>query len=513
LRPTPIIAVTATATEMVQDDIVTQLGLEKAKRFIHGFRRTNIAIEVVEIGVSERDALATSILKGKDRLPAIVYSPTRKHCESFAAHLKTELKAEAYHAGLPPLERDRIQSAFIKGELDAVVATIAFGMGIDKSNVRTVIHMALPSSLEAYYQEIGRAGRDGKPSRAILLHSYSDRRTHEYFHEQDYPEASILKKIFDSTKDTASPLGSIQQQVKIDADVFAKAIEKLWTHGGVTIDYQENVVRGTADWQKKYLIQREHKLAQLNLMEAFVKTRSCRMVHVIQHFGDKTDKELQCQMCDQCDSSHCLAQKCRVPTEIEDDALLKMYEALSERNGLSLGKLYTAHQQTSALARDTFESLVDGLAREGWVELRTDSFVKDNKTIRFQRVFLTQRARTASSFNLEGSVVPMRAISSSSTKTKKQKREKKETELKKSLGPLDGAALETFQQLRDWRTAEAKKRKVPPFMILTDRVLRAIAVNRPKDENELLEISGFGPKLYEKHGASMLQIIGGSGLD
>ena len=195
-RPAPVIALTATATPVVQNDIVEQLGLAQPDRFVHGFRRANIAIEVVEIAPSQRAELAGELLREAERRPAIVYTPTRKQAESLAAELAAHFPAAAYHAGIDAERRQQVQEEFQKGRIQVMVATIAFGMGIDKADVRTVIHTALPGSLEAYYQEIGRAGRDGAPSRAILMHSYADRYTHEFFFERDYPDVTVLEAIF-----------------------------------------------------------------------------------------------------------------------------------------------------------------------------------------------------------------------------------------------------------------------------------------------------------------------------
>ena len=175
LRPATIVALTATATPLVQKDIVTQLGLDSAKLHINGFRRTNIAIENVEVSKSDRiDTLQQMLLKD-ERQPAIVYAPTRKQAESVADALGPQ--AYAYHAGMPAEKRSRIQTRFISGDIGIIVATVAFGMGIDKSDVRTVCHIACPSTLEGYYQEIGRAGSDGNLSRAILMHSFADQKT------------------------------------------------------------------------------------------------------------------------------------------------------------------------------------------------------------------------------------------------------------------------------------------------------------------------------------------------
>ncbi len=134
----------------------------KPERFIHGFRRENLAIEVVEVPVPERAGVVCKLLADAARRPAIVYATSRKQAERLAEELAHTVPAAAYHAGLDAETRERVQTAFQAGELEVVVATIAFGMGIDKADIRTVIHAGLPATLEGYYQEIGRAGRDGK---------------------------------------------------------------------------------------------------------------------------------------------------------------------------------------------------------------------------------------------------------------------------------------------------------------------------------------------------------------
>ena len=141
-------------------------------------------------------------------------------------------KPAAYHAGLSATLRSQVQEDFLDGKLDVMVATIAFGMGIDKPDVRTVVHVALPGSVERYYREIGRAGRDGEAlSRAklILMQSYSDRRTHDFFFEQDYPDVAILDEIFKRLKDDPVPKDTILEKLRLEPYVFEKSVERLWT--------------------------------------------------------------------------------------------------------------------------------------------------------------------------------------------------------------------------------------------------------------------------------------------
>ena len=179
----PVLALTATATPAVQADIVSQLGMRDPKLFVHGFRRENLAIEVVEMPVPERGRAICGLLTDRARRPAIVYATSRKQSERLAEELSAVAPTAAYHAGLDAETRERVQKSFQAGELEVVVATIAFGMGIDKADIRTVIHAGLPSTLEGYYQEIGRAGRDGAASRTFLMHSYADQRNARFLLE------------------------------------------------------------------------------------------------------------------------------------------------------------------------------------------------------------------------------------------------------------------------------------------------------------------------------------------
>jgi DNA topoisomerase-3 len=221
-RPAPVIALTATATPVVQNDIAEQLGMAQPERFVHGFRRANITIEVVEIVPSQRAELTGQLLREAERRPAIVYTPTRKQAESLASELAAYFPAAAYHAGIDAGRRQQVQEEFQEGRIQVMVATIAFGMGIDKADVRSVIHTALPGSLEAYYQEIGRAGRDGAPSRAILMHSYADRYTHDFFFERDYPDVTVLEAIFTQLRAEPHEKALLMPKLRMDEEVFDK---------------------------------------------------------------------------------------------------------------------------------------------------------------------------------------------------------------------------------------------------------------------------------------------------
>ena len=214
-----VCAFTATATEVVRNDIMQQLHRLDMKPFVTGFKRPNLSFSVQNChSISAKLNAVKEILK--DPKPSIIYTARRKNVDL----LKEELDCLAYHAGLSDMERTDVQNQFMQSDCPVIVATNAFGMGIDRPDIRRVIHYDTPGSLEAYYQEAGRAGRDAKPADCILLYNYSDRRIHEFFIKMNHPPQHLVYQIY-QVLHSLSKNGTLQ--VAMSQNELAQTIQAI----------------------------------------------------------------------------------------------------------------------------------------------------------------------------------------------------------------------------------------------------------------------------------------------
>ncbi|HEX3185379.1 MAG TPA: ATP-dependent DNA helicase RecQ [Pyrinomonadaceae bacterium] len=319
------IALTATATPYVRSDIIQQLGLSNPQTFISGFDRPNLSIEVVHTEKEKEKISRIRHLAQKTNGSGIVYASTRKSVEQVGRELKVAgLRVSTYHAGMSDGVRIKAQEDFMSGRTQMIVATNAFGMGIDKPDIRFVAHYQIPGSIEAYYQEIGRAGRDGLPSTCVLLFNYADKNTHDFFIEGSYPDISTVKNVYGALLGTGqkrielptaqigklsreknemavqSALYMLERAGHISREAPAVARSERGARNPRAIIMLDNVpvtdlrvdarqILGRADLERR-------KLRELiNLCY----TDYCYRAHILNYFGDR-NHERQCGTCGNC---------------------------------------------------------------------------------------------------------------------------------------------------------------------------------------------------------------------
>jgi len=478
-----VLACTATATPVVRDEIIARLQLgANTSQIVHGFARPNLMLRAAEVNSGRErerrvDALLQEVL-GSPAAPAegaaIVYAPTRASTEEESERLaRAGWRVRHYHAGLDPRERERSQQLFTSGELQIVVATNAFGMGIDRGDVRAVVHLAPPSSLEAYYQEVGRAGRDGKPACSLLLTSSSD--------------LPLRRRLIEAGGDGESASSAVV----------------------------------------------EHKWGLFLELMRWVESGSCRHDAILRYFGDQDEALGGCGQCDNCRS---IAQREPETAEEVQLLVRKALSGVARvhgRYGLKTAVKLLRGQPDDKLTRRgldrvrTFGVLKDEseewlmrllrrLVTAGWVV-----FTGDDRPI----VLLTEAGRTV----MEGKspariLLPSRlarggrgaersSVSASSRAEYKpigSVRFDAEPSVQRTPdadAALDEDSLALFQALRAHRLAVARAESVPPFVIASDRTLRDMARVCPQDADALLGVYGMGPVKAARYGEGFLSVL------
>ncbi|MGW3103485.1 RecQ family ATP-dependent DNA helicase [Streptomyces sp. NPDC001100] len=309
----PVLALTANAAAPVRRDIAERLGMNDPVEIVAGFDRPNIHLEVSafqDAAAKERFVVERAAVEEK---PGILYAGTRKAADSYAEQLSgLGLSAAGYHAGLSPTERRQTQDRFSSGDLDVVVATSAFGMGIDKANVRFVLHASVPGSLDAYYQEIGRAGRDGAPARAILAYRPQDLGLQRFF-ASGAPDADALRRVAERLRGDRGAVSAtgLRADCELSATALSSVLNLLEEAGAVRTGRDGSRFTGAlgasaeddvdAAVQSALAVHATHlKLEQsrVDMMRGYAETTDCRRRFLLGYFGDSVP--VPCAACDNC---------------------------------------------------------------------------------------------------------------------------------------------------------------------------------------------------------------------
>ncbi len=459
-----VIACTATATPVVRDEILARLGLPgETPQLVQGFARPNLALQAREISARlERDegvdeTLSRALGKpGAERGTAIVYSPTRRMAEEEAQRLaEGGWKSEAYHAGLDPFTRERVQAAFRDGRLEIVVATNAFGMGIDRADVRAVVHLAPPSSIEAYYQEVGRAGRDGADAWGMLLVSPGD--------------APLRRRLIEQGG------GGGPTPPELVEHKWSLFLELLrWAEGG-----------------------------------------GCRHDAILRYFGDEAETLDGCGRCDVCLAlAEPVSAEDAAETTLVARKALSAVARIDGRFGLQAAArllrgdadprlLKSGLDQTPTFGamKERSEEWITRLLRRcvtaGWIDFRGDE-----RPV----VVLTPEGRAVMKAERPARIVLPPLATSRTTRGPGGRGGKKP----KVTGDLDEAATKLFESLRSLRLEISRQEKVPPYVVASDRTLRDVAVSKPRTLDELKLAHGIGDAKAARYGERLLAVVAAS---
>jgi ATP-dependent DNA helicase RecQ len=516
----PVAAFTATATPQVRADIAAQLGLTDPVELVTGFERPNLtlAVHTCRTNADKRRALERTFQEVGT--PAIVYAATRKGVERWVETVRQlGWGADAYHAGLSDEERHRVQDAFLAGRVEVMVATNAFGMGVDKQDIRVVAHVELPGSVEAYYQEAGRAGRDGQPARCVLLFAPADVRTQEFFLHGANPSPAVFRAVWrllgrgDSDDDIeARAADAPGRMVARSAARFlrrsAEAANVALGAGTAPVDLGARAAKEARDRER------------LDTIVRYAYGRSCRTRFIYDYFAGAASGGAapRCGTCDVC--LGWLQGGERPLTAVETNAALAALGAVARLSGrfgvariaqVLVGSTareiterrldrHPDHGALASLAVDRVKDLLSALADAGYLERHGLEGARPGAAV----LAVSDRGRAV----LEGREALRLALGDPGHPGREPARGGSR---RRGEAPLASADPALFDQLREWRGAEARRRAVPAYVVFSDATLAALAAERPLDRDALARVKGIGPAKLESYGDAVLAILAGGG--
>jgi ATP-dependent DNA helicase RecQ len=505
----PVVALTATATPHVRTDIVRQLKLESAKTIITGFDRRNLRYHVVSTRAEQdKDEALVGILRQTPGL-AVVYASTRRTVERITSLLNdARVAAVAYHAGLDDTHRRDVQDAFMKERVRVIVATNAFGMGIDKPNVRLVVHYAMPGTLEAYYQEAGRAGRDGEHANCFLLHSFQDRFTHEFFIKGSYPERTLIENVYRVLQRSASSDSS-----GLAAEDIASSVR-----GKVNVREVEGALRILASAGAYRRQPESGTRAHVRLLAT-----PQRIKRELGGTPDSMELGLLRSMWRVAGSA--LEQGASLdlnglPPGFGGAAgVMPLLDALQDRQFLEWkragGGTSVAHPQRDLASFDIDWDTLDRRRRAELAKLdamQQYAYLKSCRRGFVLRYFGDPAARPkcGDCDNCLGTHVDtstLRRPSRERTRSRRTLERERAKTIASDEVVVDAADGVLLERLRALRRAIAKEQQVPAYVVFPDRTLAEMAVRHPRTITALAGIRGVGPTKLERYGERFLNLL------